>query len=143
MRYDAGLLGAAGRVLGGLVFTGVARTSALDDWKVTAQPPPAGTVHRAPAVVTSVFGGNAALAWEPTAGTVAYVRYSGAELSERRWPRCTALPIKVDRCLARSGIRLLFLPNSDSHVRRGMRVVTAGHVVWATDRACPESQLRS
>jgi hypothetical protein len=81
IRYDAGQLGAAGEVLGGLVFTGVTRTGALDDWIVAGQPPQSGTVDGAPAVVTTIFGGNAALAWEPTAGTVAYIGYSGASLS--------------------------------------------------------------
>ena len=60
------------------MFTGVTHTGALDDWLITAQPPPAGSVHGSAAIVTPIFGGDAALAWEPTPGTVAYVGYSGA-----------------------------------------------------------------
>jgi hypothetical protein len=53
----------------------------------------AGPVRGRPAVLTSVFGGNGALAWEPAPGTVAYVGYSGAEMDDAT---TTAL-----RCLAR------------------------------------------
>jgi hypothetical protein len=92
IRYDAGQLGPAGQVLGGLVFTGVTRTGALDDWLVSQQPDLSGDVGGVPAVVTPIFGGNAALAWEPKPGTVAYVGYSGAELSPRT--------VDALRCLA-------------------------------------------
>lgn len=82
-RYDATRLGVAGRALGGLVFTGVAQTAEVDDWALLAHPSFEGQVRGSPAVVTSLFGGNGALAWELRPGTIAYVGYSGAELSER------------------------------------------------------------
>ena len=31
-------------------------------------------------MLTTAFGGNGAIAWEPAAGVVAYVSYSGAEM---------------------------------------------------------------
>jgi hypothetical protein len=42
-----------------------------------------GLVNGKPAVVSSVFGGNGTLAWEPTPGLVAYVGYSGAPLDDK------------------------------------------------------------
>ena len=70
-----------GADLGGLVFTGVARTGALDDWIYATGTDATRTVRGYPAVVTSVLGGNGALAWEPAPGTVAYVGYSGSLVS--------------------------------------------------------------
>ena len=80
-RYAALRLGQAGADLGGLVFTGVARTGALDDWIYATGTDATRTVRGYPAVVTSVLGGNGALAWEPAPGTVAYVGYSGSLVS--------------------------------------------------------------
>lgn len=42
---------------------------------------PAQTVHGADAVISSVEGGSGTLAWEPSPGVVAYVGWSGAEMS--------------------------------------------------------------
>ncbi|WP_328457749.1 hypothetical protein OG780_43240 [Streptomyces sp. NBC_00386] len=35
-----------------------------------------------PAIITSAFGGNGTLAWEPMPGVVAYIGYSGAQLDK-------------------------------------------------------------
>lgn len=84
VRYDAARgFGAAGRALGGLVFTGVAQTAVLDEWILAAHPSFVGQVRGTPAVATSLFGGNEALAWELRPGTIAYVGYSGAESTDR------------------------------------------------------------
>lgn len=84
VRYDSARgLGPAGRALGGLVFTGVAQTAVVDDWILDTHPSFVGQVRGAPAVTTSLFGGNDALAWELRPGTIAYVGYSGAESSDR------------------------------------------------------------
>ena len=77
VRYGASDLGPDGALLGGLVYTGVTRTGELDAAVLSDQAEPAGTVWGFRAVVTHRFGGNAALAWEPKPGTVAYVGYSG------------------------------------------------------------------
>lgn len=42
---------------------------------------PVGDVHEAPAVASTVGGGNGTVAWEPSPGLVAYVGWSGAPLS--------------------------------------------------------------
>lgn len=44
---------------------------------------PAGMVHGSTEVVSSVQGGNGTLAWEQSAGVVAYLGWSGAEMSTR------------------------------------------------------------
>ena len=82
VRYDARRLGDAGRALGGLVFTGVARTAQVDDWMLSTATP-ARHVGGHTAVVTSLFGGNGELVWELQPGMVAYVGYSGAGLDDR------------------------------------------------------------
>ncbi len=81
-RYDADQLGEGG-TLGGLVFTGMTTGGGYDDQLFSWPAEDSGTVDGHPAVVSAVFGGNAALAWEPVPGTIAYVGYSGA-LSDAR-----------------------------------------------------------
>ncbi|MQA82657.1 MAG: hypothetical protein GEV10_30055 [Streptosporangiales bacterium] len=73
--------------LGGLVFAVVASGGAIEerlyvDTVYGSVPARAETVHGRPAVVTSSFGGNAAVAWEPVPGVVAYVGYSGASAGD-------------------------------------------------------------
>lgn len=73
--------------LGGLVFTAVASGGALEDRLYADRVYGTGsaettTVLGRPAVVTSSFGGNAAIAWEPAPGVVAYVGYSGSTASD-------------------------------------------------------------
>ncbi|MFJ9736622.1 hypothetical protein [Streptomyces sp. NPDC101166] len=81
-RYDSTDTGEADALSGGLTFTGATRCGGLEDQLYAARARPAGTVNGKPAVITSAFGGNGALAWEPTPGVVAYVGYSGAPFDE-------------------------------------------------------------
>jgi hypothetical protein len=81
-RYSSTETGEANELSGGLTFTGVARCGGLEDQLYATHVQTAGTVHGKPAVITSAFGGNGALAWEPTPGVVAYIGYSGAQLDE-------------------------------------------------------------
>ncbi|MFF6806132.1 hypothetical protein [Streptomyces sp. NPDC012616] len=79
-RYSSRGTGETDELSGGLTFTGVARCGGFEDALYATGAQPAGTVHGRPAVLTSAFGGNGALAWEPAPGVVAYVGYSGAHL---------------------------------------------------------------
>ncbi|AVV47113.1 hypothetical protein C6376_43115 [Streptomyces sp. P3] len=79
-RYRSHATGETDELSGGLTFTGVARCGGFEDALYAGGARPAGTVQGRPAVVTSAFGGNGALAWEPAPGVVAYVGYSGAQL---------------------------------------------------------------
>ncbi|MCX5264668.1 hypothetical protein [Streptomyces sp. NBC_00199] len=79
-RYGSRATGEVDELSGGLTFTGVARGGGFEDALYATGAQPAGTVHGRPAVVTSAFGGNGALAWEPAPGVVVYVGYSGAAL---------------------------------------------------------------
>ncbi|MGW0583620.1 hypothetical protein ACWD25_48705 [Streptomyces sp. NPDC002920] len=81
-RYSSAETGEADELSGGLTFTGVARCGGLEDQLYATRVQTAGTVNGKPAVVTSAFGGNGALAWEPAPGVVAYIGYSGALLDE-------------------------------------------------------------
>ncbi|MGW1275022.1 hypothetical protein ACWD5A_41320, partial [Streptomyces sp. NPDC002491] len=81
-RYSSRGTGEVDELSGGLTFTGVARCGGLEDVLYATGAEAAGTVHGRPAVVTSAFGGNGALAWEPAPGVVAYVGYSGAQLDQ-------------------------------------------------------------
>lgn len=81
-RYGPGDLIVAGKV-GGLVFTALAHGGAFEDRLYAQGARPAGKVHGHPAVLSSVGGGNATLAWEPAPGIVAYVGYSGTPPKHR------------------------------------------------------------
>lgn len=76
-RYSSTEVGESAALGGGLTYTGVLRSGAVEDTLYSAGFQPAGTVHGKPAIVTSALGGNAILAWEPKPGMVAYVGYSG------------------------------------------------------------------
>lgn len=80
IRYGTVELGEQAALGSGLTYTGVASGGGFEDQLYAGSAEPGGRVHGRPAVVSSVFGGNATLAWEATAGVVAYVGYSGAEL---------------------------------------------------------------
>jgi hypothetical protein len=75
VRYDAGQAGAA--ALSGLVYTGVTAGAGFEDALFAGAATPAGTVRGQPAMLSSVMGGNATLAWELSPGVVGYVGYSG------------------------------------------------------------------
>lgn len=77
---DLGLVPALGD---GLIYTGMTSGGGFEDALYAAGVTPGGTVHGSPAVVSSVEGGNGTLAWEPSAGVVAYIGWSGAEMSTK------------------------------------------------------------
>jgi hypothetical protein len=77
VRYgDRGGLGAYGTRLG-FIYTGVLRAGGFEDQLYVRGAESAGSVHRWPAVASTLMGGNATLAWSPVPGVVAYVGYSG------------------------------------------------------------------
>jgi hypothetical protein len=61
----------------GLIFTNVLRCASFEEALFVEGFSPAGIIGGHPAVLSSVGGGNADLAWEPTPGTVALVGFSG------------------------------------------------------------------
>ncbi len=83
VRYSSADLGLVPALGEGLIYTGVTSGGGFEDALYAAGVRPAGTVHGSPAVLSSVQGGNATLAWEPSAGVVAYVGWSGAEMSTK------------------------------------------------------------
>jgi len=82
VRYGTTDLGEQAALGSGLTFTGVARGGGYEDLLYESVTQGGGAVDGRSAVVSSVFGGNGALAWEPTPGVVAYVGYSGASLDD-------------------------------------------------------------
>jgi hypothetical protein len=83
VRYRSADLGLVPALGDGLVYTGMTSGGGFEDALYAAGARPAGTVRGSPAVVSWVEGGNATLAWEPSAGVVAYVGWSGAEMSPK------------------------------------------------------------
>jgi len=82
IRYGTGDLGEQNALGGGLTFTGVTAAGGFEDeLYATRTDDEYRTVDGKPAVVTMLFGGNGAIAWELTPGTIAYVGYSGASLT--------------------------------------------------------------
>ncbi|SNY66081.1 hypothetical protein [Paractinoplanes atraurantiacus] len=70
VRYGTADLGEREALGGGLTFTGVAAAGGYEDHLY------------ATGSLSSVFGGNGAIAWEPQPGLIAFIGYSGAERSE-------------------------------------------------------------
>jgi hypothetical protein len=68
VRYGSAEVGEQESLGNGLTFTGVAAAGGYED------------ALYAGGSLTSMFGGNGALAWEPSPGTIAFVAYSGATL---------------------------------------------------------------
>jgi hypothetical protein len=83
VRYGSADLGLVPALGDGVIYTGMTIGGGFEDALYAAGVTPVGTVHGKPAVVSSVEGGNATLAWEPSAGVVAYVGWSGAEMSTK------------------------------------------------------------
>ena len=81
IRYNSTRLGVASALGDGLTYTGLTSGGGFEDALYAVRATPAGTVHGAPAVLSSVQGGNGTLAWEPSPGVVAYVGWSGAPVS--------------------------------------------------------------
>jgi hypothetical protein len=83
VRYLSADLGLVPALGDGLTYTGMTSGGGFEDALYASGVTPAGTVHGLPAVVSSVEGGDGTLAWEPSAGVVAYVGWSGAEMSTK------------------------------------------------------------
>ena len=83
VRYGSSHLGLLWAFGDGLIYTGLTSGGGFEDALYATGATPAGTVHGAPAVVSTVQGGNGTLAWEPSPGVVAYVGWSGAEMSPK------------------------------------------------------------
>lgn len=67
--------------LAGLIYTGVLSGGGFEDQLYASSGVNCGTVHGQPAVVSTVLGGNGTLAWQAAPGLVAYVGYSGSDLT--------------------------------------------------------------
>lgn len=79
LRYGPDKLGPAGRVLGGMIYTGITTGGGgFEDALYTDGDTLAGAIDGRTAVESLVYGGNSTLAWELSAGLVAYIGYSGA-----------------------------------------------------------------
>ncbi|MEO5744426.1 MAG: hypothetical protein ABIQ53_07535 [Terracoccus sp.] len=73
LRYYQGALG--------MTYTGLARGGSFEDALYAGTVTVMGNVQQAPAVASTVAGGNGTVAWEPSPGLVAYVGWSGVPLS--------------------------------------------------------------
>jgi len=83
IRYASADLGVGPALGDGLTYTGLTSGGGFEDALYAERATPAGTVHGAAAVLSSVQGGNGTLAWEPSPGVVAYVGWSGAPVSAK------------------------------------------------------------
>lgn len=83
IRYGSSELGLGLALGGGLTYTGLTSGGGFEDALYAGGATPAGIVQGVPAVVSAVQGGNGTLAWEPSPGVVAYVGWSGAEMSPK------------------------------------------------------------
>ena len=77
-RYSSASLAEQAALGDGVTYAGLTSGGGFEDQLYAVHADGGGLVSGRPAVVSSVFGGNAALAWEPTPGMVAYVGYSGS-----------------------------------------------------------------
>jgi hypothetical protein len=77
LRYGSAAVGEGAALGDGLTYTGVTSGGGFEDQLYAVATRDGGLVHGRPAVVSSVSGGNATLAWEPAPGLVAFVGYSG------------------------------------------------------------------
>ncbi len=83
IRYGTHVLGEQDALGHGLTYTGIAGGGGLEDQLYAVDTDSdGGLVGGRPAVVTAELGGNAAIAWEPAPGLVAYIGYSGAQLTD-------------------------------------------------------------
>ena len=81
IRYASADLGVGPALGDGLTYTGLTSGGGFEDALYAEGATPAGTVHGAAAVLSSVQGGNGTLAWEPSPGVVAYVGWSGGPVN--------------------------------------------------------------
>jgi hypothetical protein len=82
VRYGSAALGEQAALGDGLTYTGVASGGGFEDQLYAAPARDGGRVAGQPALLSTVNGGNATLAWEPAPGVVMYVGYSGAALDD-------------------------------------------------------------
>jgi hypothetical protein len=83
VRYGSEDVGEAKALGGGLTYTGITSGGGgFEDQLYQSGSTPGGLVLGAPAMLSTVAGGNATLAWELQPGMVAYVGYSGAALDD-------------------------------------------------------------
>ena len=79
-RYGCDALGEA-VTLGGLCYTGLVTSPGFEAALYSRSFQPGPTVQGHPSFVSSIGGGSATLAWEPLPGIIAYVGYSGPQLT--------------------------------------------------------------
>lgn len=85
-----------GAALGdGLTYTGAASGGGIEDQLYARHARRAGSVRGTPAVISSVYGGNATIAWETAPGTVAFVGYSGSSRPGREVPALLRLAART------------------------------------------------
>jgi hypothetical protein len=78
-RYGTRDLGESHELDAGLTFTGVTRGGWFEDQLFMAGSEYVGWVSAKPVVASVQVGGNGGIAWEPSAGVIAYIGYSGAQ----------------------------------------------------------------
>jgi hypothetical protein len=80
-RYSSAALAEQASLGNGLTYTGVTSGGGFEDQLYAVHTDNGGLVNGRPAIVSSVFGGNETIAWEPTPGIVAYIGYSGTPMN--------------------------------------------------------------
>ena len=96
MRYGTEALGETDSLGGGLTYTGFVSGGGYEDQLFDEELALAGPVNGKPAVVTTVFGGNGALAWEPAPGLIAYIGYSGSQLDDNASAALLRLAVRAN-----------------------------------------------
>jgi hypothetical protein len=81
-RFGSSTVGEGDALGDGLTFTGVASGGGYEDLFYTLAVRDGQPVDGRPTVVSSAFGGNATIAWEPAPGLIAFVGYSGSETTD-------------------------------------------------------------
>ncbi len=81
-RYGSAALGEGASLGNGLAYTGVLSAGGFEDQLYARHARGGYRVDGHPAVLSSVQGGNATLAWELSPGVVVYVGYSGSSVSD-------------------------------------------------------------
>jgi hypothetical protein len=78
MRYSTTELGAVGKLGNSVVYTGATSGGTFESEAFRTHATPAGLVHGRPAIGYEIRGRQAALAWEPSPGTVLYIGFNGS-----------------------------------------------------------------
>lgn len=77
-RYGSGSVGEGAALGNGLTYTAVASGGAYEDRVYASTVRDGPPVHGRPTLLSDLFGGSGAIAWEPAPGLVAFVGYSGS-----------------------------------------------------------------